>query len=163
MFLCTLISRQPMADVYTQIIQDLMDASTELAPTPTAPFLGKAATQATALYLLAKVYLTRGWSGAAQANDFQQAYTIASTLIANKASYGLDLWADYADAFKPANDYGKESMFVSDHSNDPKYGLYQPGASGGNAQNLTPWFNRFNYPTLGIDATINGSGVLANA
>lgn len=55
--------------------------------------------------------------------------------------YGLDLWANYGDAFNPANDYGKETMFVSDHSKDPKYGCYTVGggASGGAAQNLTPW------------------------
>ncbi len=73
------------------------------------------------------------------------------------------MWQDFGDAFKPANDYGKETVFVSDHSNDTKYGQYQPGASGGAAQNLTPWFNRFNYPTLGINANVNGAGVLVSA
>lgn len=155
-------SRQPIADVYAQIIKDLAEASTALPDKPADPFLGKAATKPAALYLLAKVYLTRGWSSAGQASDFQTAYTIANDLITNKATYGLDLWQNYADAFNPANDYGKETLFVSDHSSDTKFGQYQPGASGGAAQNLTPWFNRFNYPTLGINATINSSGVLAN-
>jgi starch-binding outer membrane protein, SusD/RagB family len=155
-------SRAPIADVYDLIIQDLTEASTQLSPKPTvAPFLGKPATQATALYLLAKAYLTRGWSSAAKPTDFQMAYTTAKGLIDNGlATYGLDLWQDYADAFKPANDYGKETLFVSDHSSDTKYGQYIPGSSGAPAQNLTPWFNRFNYPTLGINASVNGSGVL---
>ena len=161
-------SRQAAADVYTQIIQDLTDASTQLQVTSPAtssaahPFGGKAASQATALYLLAKVYLTRGWLTNNSA-DFTQAYNIASTLIANKANYGCDLWQDYADAFKPANDYGKETLFTSDHSSDTKYGQYTPGASGGAAQNLTPWFNRWNYPSLsGINSYING-GILQNS
>jgi starch-binding outer membrane protein, SusD/RagB family len=159
-------SRQPVADVYTQIIKDLTEASAELqvsspaVSTAAQPFGGKAASQLTAKYLLAKVYLTRGWLNNAPA-DFAQAYTIASAVITNKTTYGADLWTDYGDAFKPANDYGKETMFTSDHSSDVKYGQYQPGASGGNAQNLTPWFNRFNYPTLGVNATAP-AGVLVN-
>jgi hypothetical protein len=116
-------SRQPVADVYAQIIKDLTEAAADLPNTPTDPFLGKAATKPVALYLLAKVYLTRGWLNNTQA-DFQQAYTLAAGIITNKTSYGLDLWADYGDAFVPANDYGKETMFVSDHSIDPKYGQY---------------------------------------
>ncbi|HTQ66725.1 MAG TPA: RagB/SusD family nutrient uptake outer membrane protein [Puia sp.] len=162
-------SRQPAADVYTQIIQDLTDASTGLqvsspsSSTAANPFGGKAASQATAKYLLAKVYLTRGWL-TNNSSDFSQAFSIASDLITNKAIYGCDLWQDYADAFKPANDYGKETLFTSDHSSDPKYGQYSPGASGGNAQNLTPWFNRWNYPSLsGINSYLNGSGVLTNS
>lgn len=157
-------SRQPAADVYTQIIADLNDAVAGLTPQVAAPFLGKAATQATALYLLGKVYLTRGWLNNTAA-DFTQALVSFNNLITNKATYGLDLWQDYNDAFKPANDYGKEVLFVSDHDNDSKYGQYTTGgaASGGNAQNLIPWLFRFNYPTLGINAAINASGVLATA
>jgi starch-binding outer membrane protein, SusD/RagB family len=88
-----------------------------------------------ALYLLAKAYLTRGWLTNTQ-SDFNQASTICADIIANKATYGLDLWQDYGDAFVPANDYGKETLFVSDHSIDPKYGQYTVGggAAGGAAQ-----------------------------
>ena len=158
-------SRQPVAEVYAQIIKDLTEAAADLPNTPTAPFLGKAATKPVALYLLAKVYLTRGWLNNTTA-DFTQAYTIASEIITNKATYGLDLWQDYGDAFVPANDYGKETLFVSDHSNDVKYGQYAVGggASGGAAQNLTPWFNIWNYPSnSGINSYKSSSGVLVNS
>lgn len=158
-------SRQPAAQVYTQIIQDLTDAANNLPNQPTAPFLGKAACKPVALYLLAKVYLTRGWLNNTQ-TDFQQAYTICQSIIANKSAYGLDLWQDYGDAFNPVNDYGKESLFVSDHTIDPKYGQYQVGggASGGAAQNLTPWFYIWNYPSnSGINSFKNGSGALVNS
>ncbi|MEN9685191.1 MAG: hypothetical protein RLZZ28_977 [Bacteroidota bacterium] len=158
-------SRQPVADVYAQIITDLTEAAADLPNTPTDPFLGKAATKPTALYLLAKVYLTRGWLNNTPA-DFQQAYTIATGIINNKATYGLDLWQDYGDAFVPANDNGKETLFVSDHSNDPKYGQYTVGggAAGGAAQNLTPWFYIWNYPSnSGINSNKNASGVLVNS
>jgi starch-binding outer membrane protein, SusD/RagB family len=165
-------SRQSIAEVYAQIIKDCTEAAADLPNTPTAPFLGKAATKPTALLLLGKAYLARGWSAAAQPGDFTTAYNTLKSIIDNKAIYGLDLWQDYADAFKPGplsvntNDYGKETIFVSDHSNDVKFGQYTTGggAAGGAAQNLTPWFNRWNYPTLSlINSYKNGSGVLVGS
>ena len=158
-------SRQPAAQVYEQIIKDLNEAIVDLPNKPTSPFLGKPGVKPVAMYLLAKVYLTRGWLNNSSA-DFTQAYTIASNIITNKSGYDLDLWQDYADAFNPANDYGKETMFVSDHSIDPKYGQYVVGgqASGGAAQNLTPWFYIWNYPSnSGINSYKNTSGVLVNS
>ncbi len=170
-------TRQPMAAVYTQIIQDLTDASNTLQvqsplnATSLAPFGGKSAAQGAALYLLGKVYLTRGWSSATQSNDFAQAATILSNLITNKSTYGFSLWPDYADAFgenaivRTTYDYGPETIFVSDHTNNLKYGLYQVGgsASGGAGQNLLPWFQTWNYPaTSGINSYVNGSGKLVN-
>jgi len=152
-------SKAPIADIYTQIIKDLTEASVDLPNTPSGAFQGKPATKGVAQYYLGKVYLTRGWSSATQPSDFTTAYNIFAAIIANKSTYGYDLWADYADAFKPANDYGKETIFVSDHSADPKYGRYILGSSGDGGNNLTPWFNRFNYPTLGINATATGNSL----
>jgi len=153
-------------EVYAVIVQDLTDAIGNLPNTPTAPFLGKAATVGAAKWLLAKVYLTRGWLKDSQA-DFQLAYTTAKELIDNKATYGLDLWQNYADAFKPDNDYGKETIFVSDHTNDPKYGFYTPGGgqSGGDAINITPWMGLFNAPSglMGVNTNVNASGALVGA
>jgi hypothetical protein len=157
-------SRQPVAQVYEQIIKDLTEAAADLPNTPTAPFLGKAATKPVAQLLLAKAYLTRGWLNNTAA-DFTQAATICSDIITNKSVYGLDLWADYGDAFLPANDYGKETMFVSDHVLDPKFGYYTVGgaAGGGAAQNLTPWFTNWNYPNnSGINSFVNAAGTLVN-
>jgi len=148
------------AAVYQAIIQDLTDASTLLPNTVTAPFLGKAATAPTALFLLAKVYLTRGWTATngqknvAVSTDFQQAYTIATTLITNAGTYGLGLWQDYASAFAPANDYGKEVLFVSDHDNNVQYGQFSTGASGGASQNVLPNLFRWNYVSaLGVNSS----------
>jgi hypothetical protein len=174
-------SRAPIADVYAQIIKDLTEATVDLPDKPTDPFGGKAATKPAALYLLGKTYLTRGWANNTMA-DFTQAYTIFTGIITNKGTYGLDLWQDYADAFKPGplsvntNDYGKETIFVSDHSIDTKYGQYNlvggngtlgpgGGSSGGAAQNLTPWFNRWNYASgaSGINSYKNASGILTQS
>jgi starch-binding outer membrane protein, SusD/RagB family len=157
-------SRQPVAQVYELIIKDLTEAAEDLPNQPTAPFLGKAATKPVARLLLAKAYLTRGWLNNSQ-SDFAQAAAICTDIIAQKADYGLDLWQDYGDAFAPANDYGKETMFVSDHVLDPKFGYYTVGggASGGAAQNLTPWFTNWDYPNnSGINSYKNASGALVN-
>jgi starch-binding outer membrane protein, SusD/RagB family len=158
-------SRQPVAQVYELIIKDLTEAAADLPNTPTAPFLGKAATKPVAQLLLAKAYLTRGWLNNT-ASDFTQAATICDQIIANKSTYGLDLWQDYGDAFVPANDYGKETMFVSDHVLDPKYGYYRVGAAegGGFANNLSPWFTNWNYPNnSGINSYKSAAGAYVNS
>ena len=150
-------------EIYTVIVEDLNEAVAKLPAIPTAPFLGKAATAATAKWLLAKVYLTRGWLNSSS-EDFTLAYNTATDLITNKGTYGIDLWADYADAFKPANDYGKETLFVSDHSTDSKYGAYSQGAAGGNGINVTPWMGLFNGPSvLGANSTTDAQGLITSA
>ena len=154
-------TRASTADVYKQIIQDATEAAADLPNVPTAPFLGKAACKPVALFLLGRAYLTRAWLTNNQ-TDFQQAYTIFTDLITNKGTYNLDLWQDYGDAFNPANDYGKETLFVSDHNIDTKYGLYPLGqGQAGGPYNLLPWFTNFNYPNLsGVNSYINSSGNL---
>jgi hypothetical protein len=168
-------TRAPSLTIFNQIIQDLTDASTQLQVTPTAPFGGKAATQATALYLLGRAYLTRGWyysvahantpNGAIAADptkaaaDFNQAATVLNGLITNRATYGVDMWADYADAHKPGNEYGKETLFVVDESSDTKYGNYAPNGSGGN-YNSTSVFFRPNYPTINGNYPSSGGSTL---
>jgi hypothetical protein len=175
-------SRQPMAQVYDTIISDLnyaaayLQVTSPVNATSLAPFGGKAAAQGAALYLLGKTYLTRGWSTAAQPNDIQQAISIFTNLITNQTTYGFGLWQDYADAFgenvnpvtasRATWDYGKETIFVSDHSSNAQYGQYQvgKGLAGGAAQNLLPWFQRWNYPAnSGINSYVNSSGKLANS
>lgn len=150
-------------DVYEVIVQDLTAAISNLPNQPAAPFLGKAATVGAAKWLLAKVYLTRGWLFNSQA-DFTLAYNTAKDLIDTRGTYGLDLWQNYADAFWPANDYGKETIFVSDHSNDPKYGYYNPGGqqSGGNAINVTPWLGLANLVgVLGVNSTADAGPIVS--
>lgn len=104
-------SRASTAEVYDAIIQDLIDASTDLPDKPAAP--GKV-WKASALHLLSKVYLTRGWSADAKSDDFANALATAETLITNKATYGVDLEADYANVHKEGNEYGKEILFQID-------------------------------------------------
>jgi starch-binding outer membrane protein, SusD/RagB family len=154
-------SRQPIKEVYAFIIKDLKEAVAELPAQPKAPFLGKAATQSAALYLLAKTYLSRGWSTAAESGDFQDAYNTANSLITDKAKYGLDLWQDFASAQIKANDYGKETIFVIDHSADLKFGEYTTGSfASGPKENKTSFFFRPNYPVVSVNGTTSGASII---
>jgi hypothetical protein len=160
-------SRAPIATVYNQIISDLTYAAANLQvsspaiATTTQPFGGKAASQATAQFLLGKVYLTRGYTSAGSPNDFTQAATILSTLITNKATYGADLWQDYAQAFYKANDYGKEVLLTCDRSTDPKYGGYSTQSNGSPGDNLVGWYNRSNYSgSFFLNPVYSSPGVL---
>jgi hypothetical protein len=156
----TAATREPIAAVYELIVKDLTEAITDLPakPTPTQGRAGKAA----AINLLAKVYLTRGWSTAAKATDFTDAYTTAQQLITNKATYGVDLWADFADVWKESNDYtNKEVLFMVDRDNDPKgaettgFGVGNPGGKFNGAC----FYQRPNYPvfTTNVNQGITGA------
>ncbi|RYZ44524.1 MAG: RagB/SusD family nutrient uptake outer membrane protein, partial [Sphingobacteriales bacterium] len=150
-------SRAPIADVYAQIIKDFSEAAADLPNTPAAG-TGKPATKATALYLLAKTYLWRGWSSAAQATDFTNAYTTAKSVIDNKATYGLDLMPYFPDVFREGNEYGREVLFVIDHTRDLKYGQNNsPGSGGGGAgANQSNFFWRPTYTNINANYPATG-------
>ena len=142
-------SPAPLAEVYAQIIKDLTDAAVDLPNTP-AVNTGKPAYKATALYLLAKTYLWRGWSDAAQPTDFTTAYSTAKDIIDNKSTYGLDLLPHFGDVFKEGREYGPEVLMVIDHTKDQKFGgNTAPGAGGGGpGANHSNFMWRPNYPTV---------------
>ena len=157
-------TRAPIADVYNQIIQDLTQASTDLQTRPgevitssgTSPFAGHAVTKASALFLLSKVYLTRGWSTAAQPTDFQNALATAQNLINTRSTYGLALYPSYDAAYAEANDAtNTEDIFAIEHNTDPKYGEYNLNASTATDANGWAWFYRPNYPTVVANYPIN--------
>jgi hypothetical protein len=106
-------SRSTVAEVYDAIIQDLEDItdgqnSDDLPDAkPTSP---GHAWKASALHLLAKVYLTRAWINNS-ATDFQKAYDAANNLITNKAIYGVNLLANYVDVHKEGNENNTETLF----------------------------------------------------
>jgi starch-binding outer membrane protein, SusD/RagB family len=139
----------PLADIYAQIIKDFTEAAADLPNIPAAN-TGKPATKPTALYLLAKTHLWRGWSSAAQADDFQKAYTISKGIIDNKATYNLDLLPYFGDVFREGNEYSREVLMVIDHTKDLKFGQNSAvgaGATNG-SENKSNFFWRPNYPTI---------------
>lgn len=111
----TTSERAPAADVYAAIVQDLTDAMNALPNEASEP--GRA-DKAAAMHLLAKVYLTRGWSDAAESDDFQNAFNLATELIDNQAAYGLSLEQDFADVNAEGNEHGPESIWTVEHTTD---------------------------------------------
>ncbi len=162
-------TRAPIGDVYNLIIQDLTEASTELqtkageqiTSTVTSPFAGYAATKASALFLLSKVYLTRGWSSAAQNTDFQNALTTAQNLISSASIYGKGLYSSYDQAYSEANDAAnKENLFAIEHNTDPKYGEYALNAASPVDFNGLAFYCRPNYPTVVANYPVNSGATL---
>ena len=142
----------PLADLYAQMIKDFTEAAAELPNTPTAS-MGKPAFKATALYLLAKTYLWRGWSSVAQGTDFTSAYTTAKALIDNKATYGLNLLPYFGTVFREGQEYSSEVLMVIDHTKDLKFGQNSAvGAGAVNGQeNKSNFFWKPNYPTVTVN------------
>ncbi|HLO39227.1 MAG TPA: RagB/SusD family nutrient uptake outer membrane protein [Lacibacter sp.] len=147
----------PIADVYAQIIKDLTEASADLPNIPAAG-LGKPATKSTALFLLAKTHLWRGWSTVPQPTDFQQAFTISKALIDNKATYGLNLLPYFGNVFREGQEYSSEVLMVIDHTKDLKFGQNSAvgaGATNG-SENKANFFWRPNYPTINANYPAGG-------
>lgn len=155
-------TRQPISEVYGAIIKDLNEAAADLPEIP--PQSKGHASKPAALMLLSKVYLTRGWSSAAQGSDFQMAYSTATDIINNKGVYGLDLWQDYGDIHKEGNEYAKEIIWVIDRNTDPKAAEtnYTGGGggspNGGNKENRSLFYHRPNYPGVQLDVNEGISG-----
>jgi hypothetical protein len=139
--------REPLADCWAAIIKDLEEASAELPDRPSAQ--GRV-WKGSALHLLSKAYLTRGWSAAAQASDFQSAYDAANKLITNKATYGVSLLPDYKSVHAEGNEYNSEVLFQIDWmDNNQTFNNNNGFASGedGLRQNRSNYFFRMLYVT----------------
>ena len=119
----TAATRTNKAEIYDFIIEDLKTCVTDLTPSPKLNSLqpGRASIAA-AKHLLAKVYLTRGYSDAAASTDFQDALTMAKGLIDQSASLNLGLLEDFGDVFKPLNETNKEVLFSVQYSRDLTFG-----------------------------------------
>jgi starch-binding outer membrane protein, SusD/RagB family len=157
--------RTPKKEVYAAIIKDLIEASVQLGNIQANQSKGRAS-KAAALHLLAKAYLTKGWDPSARdgdgTNDFNNAYTTATGLINSRATYGLDLEANFADIFKEGNEYGKESIFVADRNTDPLYSESGYNATtapaGGNKENrLNCYWTSFYTLTRNVNEGIPGA------
>lgn len=113
----TAAQRNPIADVYDLIVQDLTDA---IAGLPASPVQGGVlpgkATAAAARHLLAKVYLTRASSSAAHPDDYSNAYAMASGLINSSASLGLGLLPDFGSVNQEGNESNKEVLWTVQHT-----------------------------------------------
>lgn len=89
----TTAQRTPVADIYQAIESDLRYAIDNLLPV--ADQYGRA-TKPAAQHLLAKAYLTRGWSDAKEPDDFANAAIVAEQVINESNRQLLD---DFSDVF----------------------------------------------------------------
>ncbi|TCC99178.1 RagB/SusD family nutrient uptake outer membrane protein [Pedobacter hiemivivus] len=118
----TSATRAPIAEVYNFIVQDLKDAIAALPPSPTLNgVLPGKATAAAASHLLAKVYLTRAYSSAKQADDFQNAYNTAKALIDNIGTLNLGLLPDFGSVFAEGNEASREVLWSVQHTSNLTY------------------------------------------
>lgn len=132
--------RIPAAGVYTQIIQDLTEAESALPVTATD--YGRA-TKGAAQFLLARVYLTRGWNfnnslGGSDA-DFTSARSWADAVIET-----YPLVSEYKTLFPlheenplnqytgPQNDRNTEVVFAIQYSDNLLTNINEVGAEPGN-------------------------------
>src|SRR5688572_19461708 len=114
----TAATREPLAEVYDFIVQDLKDAVTDLPGGLIKNVLPGKATKAAALHVLAKVYLARGGSPAAKPTDFDDAYTTAKSLIDNRATYGLSLLQDFGKVYEEGNESNSEVIWTVQHTSN---------------------------------------------
>ncbi|WP_254778951.1 RagB/SusD family nutrient uptake outer membrane protein [Pedobacter sp. ok626] len=118
----TSANRAPIAEVYNFIVQDLKEAIAALPPSPTLNgVLPGKATAAAASHLLAKVYLTRAYSSAKQADDFKNAYDTAKGLIDKIATLNLGLLPDFGAVFAEGNEASKEILWSVQHTPNLTY------------------------------------------
>ena len=110
------IKRKPVAEVYQQIEADFMEASEILPATQSDSWK---ATQGAALGLLSKVYLYQ--------EKWQEAASTAQAVI-DLGIYSLE--ENYEDNFKLSNEFGKESLFEIDYTDDPSFGSFTLQAGG---------------------------------
>lgn len=119
--------RAAIVPIYEAIIEDLQVAEQAL-PSYTSYDASNAgrASEGAAKALLAKVYLTRASSAAAESSDFGNARDKALEVI-NSGDY--DLFPAYWQAFSPKFENGIESVWANQAS--PGGGAFGPGAYGG--------------------------------
>ena len=132
-----LIARTPAAQVYSQIIADLEDA-TNLPKSYSATDLGRA-TSGAAHTLLAKVYLTQ--------QDWPDALTQLNLVI--NGEYGYALFPNYYDAFQKATKNGVEHIFSVQFETNL--------GEANSTQYLSESFTSFNTGTFPIDIPVDTS------
>lgn len=144
----TAAKREPLADVYALIIKDLNEAIADLPAGPRSSGVQVGRTSsAAARHLLAKVFLTKAGSPAKEANDYEQAYTIAKDLIDKKGTYGLNLLQDFKDVHAEGNENNTEVIWTVQHTSNLAYN--GPNNSSG-ADNVLNHMFVGQYDKLGL-------------
>lgn len=117
-----------LAKNYQAIIDDLIFASENL------PTMKESNTyrlsKAAAFHLLAKAYIFRCYTTAAQPDDADKAYNAAMQLINNQSTYGVALIENFADIFVEGNDYNTEILYSVERIPGDDMNNMLPSATG---------------------------------
>ncbi|QDH80219.1 RagB/SusD family nutrient uptake outer membrane protein [Echinicola soli] len=109
------VTRATLADMYAAIIADLEASIPDLEATMRSTEYGRA-TKPAAEHLLGLVYLTKGYSEAAEGNDFANAESYLKKVIDD---YGFQLLPDFADVYAFGNEINDEVIFSVQYTRDP--------------------------------------------
>ncbi len=160
-----LSTRNTVPEVYTKAI--FPDLDTAIMDLPVNPRVIGGVTKTVARLYLAKAALTYAWwlknpnniptypaadrkdpNGKDAAYYFQQAYDTATAGINNPGTYGL--MSTFYDLHNAANDYNKEELLYSDHTqlNELSNGASLTYGSGGGQDNFAGWMMTWNYTVL---------------
>lgn len=157
--------RSPIEDFYTLMISDLEFAVANLPLQSTWGNEYSRASRKSAMGFLARTLLSRAYysTGAEAQTYFARARDAAKAVIDNRAALEVELWANYADLWNPANNKrNREALYVVSNSTNPTinydlngnrlYQVFQARYNGkpGLAQSLEYGFenNRRLMPTL---------------
>lgn len=143
-----LVERQPVADVYTYIEQDLIDAI-EVLPLKSeysSSNLGRV-TKGAAQALLSKVYLYQ--------EEWQNAYDMADKVIQSEE---YSLHPDYAELWRASTENGVESIFeVQARGESIAHGVQQYSQTQG-ARGTDGWGWGFNTPSENLVEAYEAEG-----
>jgi len=98
----SILARQPVSAVYSQIVSDLQDAASALN---NAGLSSGRATQIAAQGMLGKVYMQLG--------DFANAQTQLAAVVNGAGSAGISLQGDFANVFGVDNDLNPEIIYAT--------------------------------------------------
>lgn len=115
-------TRSPVSAFYDLMIADLGFAAANLPLQSAWGNEYSRASKKAAYGFLARVLLSRAYysSGAEAQTWFTKARDAAKYVIDNKATLEVDLWANYADMWNPANNKkNKEALYVVSNSTNP--------------------------------------------
>lgn len=167
--------RNTVPEVYSVIFSDLLQAIQSLPKTPRAT---GAVTKNVARFYLSKAYLTYAWwlenpnniptypacnrtdpNGQTSQWYFQQAYNLATYVISNPGSYGLQ--ATYYDVNVATNDRNSEIMLYADHTQQSQYynGADLSYGSGGGMDNFAGWAVQWSYQSMTASSTSYGAWI----
>ncbi|WP_111669625.1 RagB/SusD family nutrient uptake outer membrane protein [Algoriphagus litoralis] len=109
------VSRAPVSAIYDAVIADLQAAIPDLEAAKASSQYGRV-TRPAAQHLLAKVYLTRATSEAAQGSDFASAEPLLKSVIND---YGFTLLPQFSQVHQFGNERNDEVIWAIQYTRDP--------------------------------------------